>query len=247
MMKVMVVDDEAPARERLRGMLNGIEYCDFCGEAANGEEALNAATLQQPDVMLMDIRMPGMDGMEAARHLLALEQPPAIIFTTAYSDYALDAFETHAVDYLLKPVRRERLLEALKNDRRLTRAQASALQTDGPAAHARSRLCARMQGNLQLIPVREIRYFQADQKYVTVRTADASVLIEETLKSLEEEFTGQFIRIHRNALVAARYLYGLEKASNGHFSVQLQGVDERLEVSRRHIAAVRDCIKSLQD
>ena len=246
MMKVRVVDDEAPARQRLRSMLNAIEHCDVCGEAANGMEALNAATEQQPDVMLMDIRMPGMDGMEAARHLLALEQPPAIIFTTAYSDYALDAFETHAVDYLLKPVRSERLLEALENARRLTRAQASALQQASPPGHARSRLCVRLHGNLELIPVGEIRYFQADQKYVTVRTADASVLTEETLKSLEEEFNGQFIRIHRNALVAVRYLRSLEKATNGHFSVQLQGVEGRLEVSRRHIAGVRQCIKSLR-
>jgi two-component system response regulator AlgR len=246
MMKVLVVDDEAPARERLRSMLKAFENCDVCGEAANGEEALSVASEQHPDVMLMDIRMPGMDGMEAARHLLALEQPPAIIFTTAYSDYALAAFETHAVDYLVKPVRRERLLEALENARRLTRAQASALQQAGPPGNSRNRLCVRQQGNLELIPVDEIRYFQADQKYVTVRTAGTSVLTEETLKSLEEEFTGQFIRIHRNALVAVQYLSGLEKSHNGQFCVQLQGVDERLEISRRHIAGVRQVIKSLQ-
>jgi two-component system response regulator AlgR len=246
-MKVLVVDDEAPARERLRGMLGDVEDCDVCGEAANGEEALAVAAAQQPDVMLMDIRMPGMDGMEAARHLLVLEQPPAIIFTTAYSDYALDAFETHAVDYLLKPVRQERLREALENARRLTRAQANALQQASAPGCARSRLCVRRQGNLQLIPVGDIRYFQADQKYVTVRTAEGSVLIEETLKSLEEEFAGQLIRIHRNALVAVRHLCGLAKASNGHFCVQLRGIDECLEVSRRHLAGVRQCIKSLQD
>jgi two-component system response regulator AlgR len=245
-MKVLVVDDEAPARERLRGMLGSIEECNVCGEAANGEEALAAAAAEQPDVMLMDIRMPGMDGMEAARHLLVMEQPPAIIFTTAYSDYALDAFETHAVDYLLKPVRQERLREALENARRLTRAQASALQQASAPGRARSRLCVRQQGNLQLIPVADIRYFQADQKYVTVRTAEASVLIEETLKSLEEEFSSGFIRIHRNALVAVEYLCGLEKSANGHFSVRLQGIDERLEVSRRHIAAVRKRVRLLQ-
>ena len=245
-MRVLVVDDEAPARQRLGGMLEAMQGCEVCGEAANGEQALVAAAAGQPDVVLMDIRMPGMDGMEAARHLLELEQPPAIIFTTAYSEHALDAFETHAVDYLLKPVRRERLIEALENARRLTRAQASALQQASPDAQARSRLCVRMQGNLQLVPVGDIRYFQADQKYVTVRTSGTSVLTEETLKSLEEEFTGQFIRIHRNALVAVQYLSGLEKSHNGQFCVQLQGVDERLEISRRHIAGVRQVIKSLQ-
>jgi two-component system response regulator AlgR len=246
-MKILVVDDEAPARTRLRGMLEDIEHCDVCGEAANGEEALVAAAAEQPDVMLMDIRMPGMDGMEAARHLQVLEQPPAVIFTTAYGDYALDAFETHAVDYLLKPVRRERLCEALDNARRLTRAQASGLQQAAPAGRARSRLCVRQHGNLLLIPLADIRYFQADQKYVTVRTAEASVLIEETLKALEEEFGGQFIRVHRNALVAVRYLSGLEKTPNGHFGVRLRDIDECLEVSRRHIAAVRQCVRSLQD
>ena len=246
-MRVLVVDDEAPARQRLGGMLEAMQGCEVCGEAANGEQALAAAAAGQPDVVLMDIRMPGMDGMEAARHLLALEQPPAIIFTTAYSEHALDAFETHAVDYLLKPVRRERLIEALENARRLTRAQASALQQASPDAQARSRLCVRMQGNLQLVPVGDIRYFQADQKYVTVRTAEACVLIEETLKSLEQEFADRFIRIHRNALVAVQYLCGLEKAANGHFSVQLQGIEERLEVSRRHIAGVRQRIRTLQD
>ena len=107
-MKVLVVDDEAPARERLRRMLDGIDNCVVCGEAATGQEALHGAEQHQPDVMLMDIRMPGMDGLEAARHLLVLEQPPAVIFTTAYSNYAIEAFEAHAVDYLLKPVLRAR-------------------------------------------------------------------------------------------------------------------------------------------
>ncbi|MEN8107781.1 MAG: LytTR family DNA-binding domain-containing protein [Pseudomonadota bacterium] len=245
-MKVLVVDDEAPARQRLCDMLAAIEDCEVCGEAANGEQALAGAAGQQPDVLLMDIRMPGMDGLEAARHLLSLEQPPAIIFTTAYSDHALDAFETHAVDYLLKPVRQERLSEALENARRLTRAQADALKQAAVGSGARTRLCARVHGNLLLIPVDEIRYFLADQKYVSVRTADNTVLIEETLKSLEQEFAGQFIRVHRNALVAARYLNGFEKTGEGHFQVQLQGIEERLEVSRRHITGVRQQIKSLQ-
>ncbi len=190
--------------------------------------------------------MPGMDGLEAARHLLALEQPPAIIFTTAYSDHALEAFEMHAVDYLLKPVRRERLVEALANARRLTRVQAAALQQAGEHGIARSRICVRVRGSLQLIPIEEIRYFQADQKYVTVATPEGQMLIEETLKSLEDEFQEQFIRVHRNALVAVCYLCGLEKDAGGRFRVQLDGIDERLEVSRRHVAEVRRRIKLLQ-
>jgi two-component system response regulator AlgR len=245
-MRVLVVDDEAPARERLLRMLEPLDSYTVCGEAATGQAALALAEERQPDIMLMDIRMPGMDGLEAARHLLALEQPPAVIFTTAYSDHALEAFEMHAVDYLLKPVRRERLAEALANARRLTRVQAAALGQAGEHGNARTRICARVRGSLQLIPVEEVRYFQADQKYVTVATAEGQVLIEETLKSLEDEFREQFIRVHRNALVAVRFLSGLGKDDGGHFRVRLAGVEEQLEISRRHVADVRQRIKSLQ-
>ena len=245
-MKVLIVDDEAPARARLYDMLAAQDDCVVCATAANGEEALQLAGQYQPDVLLMDIRMPGMDGLEAAQHLQALEQPPAIIFTTAYNDYALQAFEAHAVDYLLKPVRRERLAEALRHACRLTRYQAAALQAGGGESGTRQRICAQVRGSLQLIAVDEVRYFQADQKYVTVCTADGQVLIEETLKALEEEFAGQFVRIHRNALVARRYLAGLEKDADGHPRVRLEGIDASLEVSRRHSAAIRKLLKSLQ-
>jgi len=245
-MKVLVVDDEAPARERLRRMLDGFDHCVVCGEAATGQEALGGAEQHQPDVLLMDIRMPGMSGLEAARHLLALEQPPAVIFTTAYSDYAIEAFEAHAVDYLLKPVRQERLVEALENARRLTRAQVVAVQDAGDGPAVRQSICARVRGGLQLVSVSDIRYFLADQKYVTVCTPDTKLLVEETLKSLEQEFTDRFLRIHRNALVATAYLAGLDKDADGHYRVRLQGVAEQLEVSRRHLADVRRCIKVLQ-
>jgi two-component system response regulator AlgR len=245
-MKVLIVDDEAPARARLQDMLAALGDYAVCGTAANGAEALQLASQHQPDVLLMDIRMPGMDGLEAAQHLQALEQPPAIIFTTAYNDYALQAFEAHAVDYLLKPVRRERLAEALRHASRLTRVQAAALHTGDGHGGARQRICAQVRGSLQLIPVEEVRYFQADQKYVTVRTADSQVLVEETLKALEDEFAGQFVRIHRNALVARRYLLGLEKDAEGRPRVRLAGVDATLEVSRRHSAAIRRLLKDLQ-
>ncbi|MGD8311723.1 MAG: LytTR family DNA-binding domain-containing protein [Gammaproteobacteria bacterium] len=244
-MKVLVVDDEAPARTRLGRMLQELDGYSVCGEAATGHEALAVAEHSQPDVILMDIRMPGMDGLEAAQHLQRLEQPPAIIFTTAYDDYALRAFETHAVDYLLKPVRQERLIEALRHARRLTRAQASLLPAAESQPAARQRICARIRGSLQLIPVDEIRYFQADQKYVTVATADSRMLIEETLKSLEDEFTEQFVRIHRNALIARRYLECLVKDEQGHTRARLQGIDRTLEISRRHLADIRRLIKSM--
>ncbi|NNJ94715.1 MAG: response regulator transcription factor [Halobacteria archaeon] len=245
-MKVLIVDDEAPARTRLEGMVGDLDSCTVCGLAANGGEAVELASAHQPDVVLMDIRMPGMDGLEAAHHLQAMEQPPAIIFTTAYNDYALQAFDMHAVDYLLKPVRQERLIEALMHAQRMTRIQIAALDEADEDHAARDRICARVRGSLQLVPVEDIRYFQADQKYVTVCTADLSVLIEETLKALEDEFTDSFVRIHRNALVARRYITGMEKDDEGRACVCLAGVETTLEVSRRHTALIRKLVKALE-
>ena len=245
-MKVLVVDDEAPARARLRAMLEDIGGYEVCGEAANGRETLEQCEQYQPEILLLDIRMPGIDGLEAAQHLQSLQQPPAIIFTTAYNDYALQAFETHAVDYLLKPVRLERLRDALLHARRLTRVQMVSVREGDDQSETRQRICANVRGSLQLIPVAEIRYFLADQKYVVVGTSESQLLIEETLKSLEQEFADQFVRIHRNALVAKHYIIGLGKDDGGHAQVSLAGVEETLEVSRRHIADVRKLVKALQ-
>ena len=245
-MKVLIVDDEAPARTRLQDMVGDLENYEVCGLAANGSEAVEMASQHQPDVILMDIRMPGMDGLEAAHHLQAMEQPPAIVFTTAYNDYALQAFDMHAVDYLLKPVRQERLLEALLHAQRMSRVQIAALDAAEEHPSARDRICARVRGNLQLIPVEDIRYFQADQKYVTVCTGELSVLIEETLKALEDEFADAFVRIHRNALVARHYITGMDKDDEGRVRVCLADVDTPLEVSRRHTAQIRKLVKALQ-
>jgi len=245
-MKVLIVDDEAPARARLRAMLEDIDGYSVCGDAANGAAALALTEQTQPDILLMDIRMPGMDGLEAAQHLQSLQQPPAIIFTTAYNAFALQAFETHAVDYLLKPVRQERLVEALQHAQRLTRVQATSLHDMDEQSRGRQCICASVRGSLQLVPVEEIRYFQADQKYVTVCTADRQVLIEETLKGLEQEFAEQFVRIHRNALVARHYISGMTKGVDGQLLVQLAGIEQALEVSRRHAAEIRRLVKVLQ-
>jgi two-component system response regulator AlgR len=245
-MKILIVDDEAPARARLRRVLEELDDCEVSGEAANGREALQLAASLQPDILLLDIRMPGMDGLEAARHLQSLEQPPAVIFTTAYNDYAVQAFDAHAVDYLLKPVRRERLVDALQHACIPTRLQANALQEASAVPASRQRICASVRGSLQLIEVDDIRYFLADQKYVSVVTPDGEVLIEETLKALEEEFTDRFVRIHRNALVARDYIAGLERDDEGHGRLKLSGIATTLEVSRRHIADIRRLVKALQ-
>lgn len=242
-MKILIVDDEALARARLRSIIEELEVGEVIGEASNGRQTLEMADQMNPDVLLLDIRMPGMDGLETASHLAMLEEPPAIIFTTAYDEYALQAFESHAVDYLLKPIRRERLADALRSARRLNRAQLQTLNIVNEVPRARTHISARISGKILLIPVEDIRYFQADRKYVTVRSAEKEVLIEDSLKTLEEEFNGAFIRIHRNALIAANYLTALEKNKEGHSLVRLQGIDETLEVSRRHLASLRKKMK----
>lgn len=242
-MRILIVDDEALARGRLRALITELGGYTMVGEAASGKEALEQAATLQPDVVLMDIRMPEMDGLEAALHLAMLETPPAVIFTTAYSDHALAAFEAHATDYLLKPIRREQLERALGKARQLNRVQLSSMRRAGGEPRARRYISARARGVVQLIPVADIAYFKADQKYVTVRTIAAEVLIEESLKMLEEEFCGRFVRIHRNSLVALDSIAAIEKDGAGNCLVRLRGIAEGLEVSRRHVAELRRYLK----
>ncbi|MEM9058053.1 MAG: LytTR family DNA-binding domain-containing protein [Pseudomonadota bacterium] len=242
-MKVLVVDDEQPARSRLIRVLKQLEDWTVVGEAATGNEALSLCEAEKPDIVLMDIRMPGMDGIEAARHLSALEKPPAIIFTTAYNEYAMEAFDAQAVGYLLKPVRRERLARALRHAAKPTRAQLTAVAGASDTPQARAHICARERDTLKLIPVEDIIYFLADQKYTTVRYADGEVLIDEPLKALEEEFAESMLRIHRNALVAIDSIEGLAKAGDSGLEVVLRDCDARLAVSRRHAPEVRRKIR----
>ena len=242
-MRCLVVDDESLARQRLTTLLNDMCECQVCGEAANGEQALQQVQQLRPDLVLMDIRMPGMDGIEAARHMVQLKNPPAIVFATAYGDHALEAFETQAVDYLLKPIHPQRLQQALDKARRLSSVQLEKLH-NSQAGGRRTHLCARKRGNLELVPIDEVVYLQADNKYVTVCSAAQQILIEESLKSLEQEFSGDFMRIHRNALVAVGAIRGLDKNAEGHCCVLLEGVDERLEVSRRLLPEVRKRIRN---
>ncbi|MEL7447915.1 MAG: LytTR family DNA-binding domain-containing protein [Pseudomonadota bacterium] len=242
-MKVLVVDDEQPARTRLVRVLQQMEDWTVVGEAANGQEALALCDTQKPDIVLMDIRMPGMDGIEAARHLSALEDPPAVIFTTAYDEYAVDAFDAQAVGYLLKPVRRERLARALRHAARPTRAQLAAVAGSSDTPQARAHICARERDTLKLVPIEEIIFFLADQKYTTVRHDGGEVLIDEPLKALEEEFADRMLRIHRNALIAVNRIDGLTKTDDGGLAVVLRGCDRHLSVSRRHAPEVRRKIR----
>lgn len=244
-MKILIIDDEHLARQRLRQVIDELGVADTISEGSNGEQALQLCQQQQPDVVLLDIRMPGMDGIEAAQHIMKLETPPAIIFTTAYDQYALSAFDTHAVDYLLKPIRKERLSEALESAKRLTKVQMQNLNVEGQGGSHRKHISARLGGELRLINIADIRYFLAEHKYVTVRYTEGSVLIEESLRSLESEFAGQFLRIHRNALVATKAIAALEKDKSGGHKIKLKDIDEMLEVSRRHLPNVRKVMKAL--
>jgi len=236
-LKVLIVDDEPPARERLRGLLTEIGDVDVIGEAATGAEALSCVHDLAPDVLLLDVRMPGMDGLEAARHLNVLDEPPAVIFTTAYDQYAVEAFEAHAVGYLLKPVRKEQLAAALTRAGRLTRAQ---LQTLAAAGTRRSHLAARRRDGLRLIPLEEVQYLLADQKYTTVRHLGGEDLIEDSLRLLESEFGASFVRIHRNALVGVKYLERIERTAEGQYFVRLRGCEAPLQVSRRMAGELKE-------
>ncbi len=243
-MNVLIVDDEAPARKRLIRLINSFADFNVIGEARNGQEAIDMCAKHEPEIVLMDVRMPGVDGMEAAKVINKSEHPPAIIYCTAYSDHALQAFATHAVDYLLKPVNKERLLESLITSTQLTKAQVLQQDIKSENKSVRQHICARVRGNLVLIAIDQIYFFQADQKYVTVHHEEGELLIEETLVSLENEYSGQFLRIHRNALVALDKIVGLVK-SEASTHVTLKGTDKMIEISRRHLPSVRKVIKSL--
>jgi two-component system response regulator AlgR len=247
-MKIIIVDDEPLARSRLLAMITELDAGDVIGEADNGADALRLVEQVEPEIVLLDIRMPGMDGIEVARHLAATLRPPAVIFTTAYDVHALAAIEANAVDYLLKPIRKPRLQAALERATSLTRAQLAGLETveqEGETGRPRTRthISATLHGNLQLLPLGEIRFFRAEHKYVTARHPDGQLIIEDTLSALEDEFSDRFLRVHRNALVAKAHVRGIERDSNGHQFVRLDGVGELVEVSRRLAPAIRRLLK----
>lgn len=246
---ILIVDDEAPARARMKDLLNDLQATfphRLAGEARNGCEAIDSVNVGGVDIVLMDIRMPLMDGIEAAQHLGRLPQPPAVIFVTAFDQYAVKAFELNAVDYLLKPVRDDRLAAALgKALKPLSHARAESvnreLSRDQP--RARRHLSAHERGRITLIPVDDILYLRAELKYVTVRTAQKEHLIEDSLTKLEEEFADRFLRIHRNCLVANAAVAGFERSNNDEehgWFVIVRGINEKLAVSRRQAHVIKE-------
>ncbi len=246
-MKILIVDDEKPARDRLRQLLEDFDEYDVVGEAGNGEEAVRLAAETNPDIVLLDIRMPGLDGIEAAHYLNEFDSPPAIVFATAYDEYAIDAFDARAIGYVLKPVRRERLARALEQAARLTSGTLAEVAADSRITARRRHVCSRSHGEIRLIPIDEVNYFQADQKYVRVYHAGGHDLIDDSLKSLEQEFADDLVRIHRGAVVAVQKIERLAKSEDGKHHVVLRGGSQEpqneLIISRRHLAEVRRRIR----
>ncbi len=242
-MNILLVDDEAPARARLKVMVEEMgSPLAVIGEAANGAKALEICGQQAVDLVLMDISMPVMDGLESAAQLALMDLPPAVVFVTAYDEHALEAFEGSAVDYLLKPIRKERLQRAIDRAQVLNRPQLLAVE-NLQKREEQPFISVSYRGGVRRILLAEVIYFRADQKYVTLRHPEGELLLEQSLKSLEEQYGARFLRIHRNALIARDRVVGLEKGAEGQMHLVLQGVEERLEVSRRHLPEVRRWIK----
>ena len=246
-LRILLVDDEELARLRLRSL---VEECSstaavVVGEAANATQAMVWLAAHVCDLLLLDVRMPGRDGLQLAAELQQLPRPPAVVFVTAHAEHALDAFDLHAVDYLTKPVRRERLQAALQRA-----AQRLALRTAErpPAADASPVIVVTELGRVVRVPVQEVLYLKAELKYVTLRTAERTFVLDEALSDLEQRLGERFLRIHRNALVARRAMRALERRSLADddggegWAVRVSPVDEWLAVSRRQVAAVREAM-----
>jgi len=246
-MKILIVDDEKLARERLIRMVDTLDGYEVAGIADSGEEAVRQSIRLEPDIVLLDIRMPGMDGMEAGRQLATLASPPAVIYCTAFGEHAIEAFEVSASAYLMKPIRRETLMDTLARIGRVNKVQKESIlgREEVPDHRSRTHISAKTRRGIELIPLSEVRFFQADHKYVTVRHESGEVLIDDTLRELETEFGDKVVRIHRNALVMMDHLEGLERDTSGHYQVRMRGIDERLDVSRRHVSGLRRLVQSL--
>lgn len=244
MLRVFIADDEEPARRRLKELLADVAGevpTEVVGEAGNAFETLDRLPGSAAHVLLLDIQMPGMSGLELARHVASLPEAPAVVFVTAHDRHALEAFDLHALDYLLKPVRAARLAEALRRAQASGPAERARLERADP--RAREFFSVSERNRIVLVPTRDVLYFKAELKYVTLRTRNGEHLIEEPLVALEQEFAGRFVRIHRNCLVARSAIRGFERAAGddeeGHWLVLLDGVADKLPVSRRQWPLLR--------
>jgi two-component system, LytTR family, response regulator AlgR len=239
---VLIVDDEPLARERLQRLVTRLRPQAECREADSGEAALAALQLFDPQLVLLDVRMPGMGGIELAARLAQQDEPPAVIFCTAYDQYALEALRQQAAAYLLKPVREADLERALQQAGRVNRIQVAALREE--RSEGRRQVASQGHRGVETVPVQEVRCFVADQKYVTAYAPGRELLLPDSLKDLEQEYANSFIRVHRNALVSLRHVERLSRAGSGGWCVELSGVDLQPTVSRRHLTSVKERILS---
>ncbi len=242
--RFLIVDDEPLARARLNAQLAELHLGKVVGEAGSGIEALRLINALAPTVVLLDIRMPGMNGLEVAQHIGRLSAPPAVIFTTAYDEHALAAFDLHAVDYLLKPIRAERLCAAVVRARLLSAAQLQGITDGVPTLATRTHFSAYTAGVLRVVPLQDVRYLQVDHGYVTVVHVGGELLIDGTLRTLEVELATDFMRIHRHTLVAVAHVLEFKRNRLGNGSVILRDIATPLSVSRRLLSDVR---KRLRD
>ncbi len=243
-MHILVVDDELLARQRMIKLVTSIEGYTVVGEADNGEKAIEAVDRLDPDLVLMDVKMPGVDGLEAARRIADMDEPPAIIFCTAYDKFAVDAFDAQAVGYIVKPVEEEKLKQALEKAQKVNKLHRASVETQKNTPR-RQHISAKTRNGIELIAIENISCLLADQKYVTVVHDKGETLIDETLKELEVELTPTFIRVHRNALVARGEIEGLKRADSGHYEVILKNSEARPMVSRRHLSSVKMLLTEL--
>ena len=242
--RVLIADDEPLARQRIQRLLEALPDYRVCGEAVDGNDTLRKVAELEPDILLLDIRMPGMDGMEAADQLSKLHNPPAVIFCTAYDHYAIQAFEVRAVAYLLKPVRREALADALARAGKLNRVQRQALAQSTDAGN--DQLAVRTHRGTELIDLSDLYYCEADQKYVTLHHSHGETVCDYTLKELEQAYPDHLLRIHRHTLVGVRFIQGLRRSSDGQNQLALKGNATLLPVSRRHASTVRQWLHEHQ-
>ena len=256
-LRVLTVDDEELARLRLRGLVHdSVEpKASVVGEAANAAQALAWLAANRCDLILLDVQMPGRDGLQLAAELKHLAEPPAVVFVTAHAQHALHAFDLDAIDYLTKPVRRERLHAALQRVAQRLSLQRGVVAT-APAAEAQdaAAIVVTDRGRVLRVPLAEVLYFKAELKYVTLRTAEHTYVLDEALSDLEQRLGERFLRVHRNALVARGAVRALERrvilGAAGErddevgegWAVRMAPVDEWLAVSRRQVAAVREAL-----
>jgi two-component system, LytTR family, response regulator AlgR len=234
-LRALVVDDEPPARARLTALLQELGQVEVIGEARNATEALQCIDDLAPDLIYLDVRMPGMSGLELARHLGSLDEPPAIIFTTAHDEHAMEAFEAEAVGYLLKPVRKEKLAAATARAQRLTQQQLGGVAAVAPRTH----LSVRVRDGIRLLKLEDVICLLAEQKYTTVKHTGGEDLIDDTLRALEAEFGDRFLRIHRSALVNREFIEAVERDAEGRHLIRLRGISEPMQVSRRLVTELK--------